>query len=164
MKALVVYFSKFGNTQRVAEAIAGTLAPKVAVELLHSDHVNVSVLNGVDLVIMGSPTHKMNLPKAVRPVFETLPKRALKGVAIAAFDTSYKMSWLLNGFTAGKRLDQKLRKLGGKRVLPPEIFLVTGREGPLFEGEIARAKDWARSVLARFASLNPRLRDAQQIT
>jgi hypothetical protein len=45
-------------------------------------------------------------------------------------------------------LAQKLRKLGGKRILPPEIFLVTGREGPLYEGEIERAKDWANSILA----------------
>ena len=163
MKALVVYFSKFGNTKRVAEAIAGALAPALAVELLHADHLNTSVFNGVDLVIMGTPTHNMNLPKAVKPVFETLPKRALKGIAVAAFDTSYKMSWLLNGFTAGKRLDQKLRKLGGIRVLPPEIFLVTGREGPLLEGEIERAQDWAQALLTRFAARNPSFRNEQQI-
>ncbi len=28
---------------------------------------------------MGSPTHRMNLPEAVRPVLEALPRRALKG-------------------------------------------------------------------------------------
>jgi flavodoxin len=155
MKALIVYFSKFGNTQLVAEAIAGALAPAMTVELLHSDHLNASVFNEVDLVIMGSPTHNMNLPKAVKPVFKPLPKRTLKGIAVAAFDTSYKMSWLLNRFTVGKRLDQKLRKLGGKRVLPPKIFLVTGREGPLFDGEIARAKGWARALLAQLAARKP---------
>jgi len=28
---------------------------------------------------MGNPTHRMNLPEAVRSVLEALPRRALKG-------------------------------------------------------------------------------------
>lgn len=103
---------------------------------MSSDQLSASDLNGVDLVVMGTPTHNMNLSKAVKPVFETLPKRILKGVPIAVFDTSYKMSWWLNHFTAAKRLAQIPRKLGGVRIIPPETFLVAEREGPLYEGEI----------------------------
>jgi flavodoxin len=106
-------------------------------------------LENVDLVVMGSPTHRMNLPEAVRPIFESLPKRILRGVPVAAFDTSYKMSSILARFTAAKKLAQKLRKLGGKRVVPPETFYVEGREGPLYEGEIERARDWVRAILDR---------------
>ncbi len=155
MKALVVYFSKFGNTQRVAEAIAETLELEMAVDCLPLDRLAGAVLAGVDLVIMGSPTHKMNLPEAVRPVFDKLPKKVLKEVSVATFDTSYQMSWLLKRFTAGKRLDQKLRKLGGRRVVPPEIFVVTAREGPLFDGELERAGDWAQVLLAQHARRKP---------
>lgn len=114
---------------------------------MSSDQLSASDLNGVDLVVMGTPTHNMNLSKAVKPVFETLPKRILKGVPIAVFDTSYKMSWWLNHFTAAKRLAQKPRKLGGVRIIPPETFLVAEREGPLYEGEIERAKAWANTIL-----------------
>jgi hypothetical protein len=57
------------------------------------------------------------------------------------------MSWLLNNFTASKRLAKELRRLGGKLVLPPEIFHVMEREGPLYEGEIERAQEWASSIL-----------------
>ncbi len=138
MNALVVYFSKFGNTQLVAEAIAETLSSEGAVRVISSEALTAADINGVDLVVMGSPTHRMNLPQAVRPVFETLPKRVLTGIPVAVFDTSYKMSWWLNHFTAAKRLSQELRKLGGKRIVPPETFHVTGREGPLYEGEIER--------------------------
>jgi hypothetical protein len=71
-------------------------------------------------------------------------------VCIAAFDTSYKMSAFLARFTAAKRIDRKLRKLGGKRLVPPETFHVhEHHEGPLFDGEIERAKDWAESMLER---------------
>jgi flavodoxin len=147
MNALVVYFSKFGNTQKVAEAIAETLRSNGVVRVISSEGLTAADFDNVNLVVMGTPTHNMNLPKAVRPVFERLPKRSLKSIPVAAFDTSYKMSWWLNHFTAAKRLSQKLRKLGGKRIVPPETFHVTGREGPLYDGEIERAKAWAASIL-----------------
>ncbi len=149
MNTLVIYFSKFGNTQMIAEAIAGALNSEGNVRVINSEELSATDINGADLVVMGSPTHRMNLPEAVRPVFERLPKRILRGIPVAAFDTSYKMSWWLNHFTAGKRLAQKLRKLGGKQVVPPEIFLVTGREGPLYDGEIERAREWAESLYKR---------------
>lgn len=163
MNSLVVYFSKFGNTQMVAEAIAETLAPCGDVRLLSSEELTQADLGGLDLLVMGSPTHKMNLPDAVRPVFENLPKHILRGTLIATFDTSYKMSWWLNHFTAGKKIAQKLRRLGGKLVLPAEIFHVTGREGPLYEGELERARDWARSILAssKLATVAPNVPSLQ---
>ena len=147
MNTLVVYFSKFGNTQKLAEAIAERLISNGNVRTISSDDLTINDMKDIDLVVMGSPTHNMNLPKSVKPVFENLPKRTLPGIPVAAFDTSYKMSWWLNHFTASKRLAKKLRKLGGKIVLPPEIFHVMEREGPLYEGEIERAQDWVELIL-----------------
>lgn len=149
MNFLVVYFSKFGNTQKLAEVIADRLSSKGEVRTISSENLTAEILKEANLVVMGTPTHNMNLPKSVKPVFEQLPKRILPGTPVAAFDTSYKMSWLLNQFTASKRLIKKLRKLGGKPLLPPEIFLVKDREGPLYQGEIEHAQDWAGSILAR---------------
>ncbi|UCH59767.1 MAG: flavodoxin family protein [Anaerolineales bacterium] len=149
MNSLVVYFSKFGNTQIVAKAIAGVLAKGGEARLVNSDELSLRDLEETDFLVMGSPTHKMNLPLNVRPVFERLPKRILRGKPVAAFDTSYRMSWWLNQYTAGKRLVKKLRKLGGKSIVPAEIFLVTGREGPLYDGEIERAKQWADLLLEK---------------
>jgi flavodoxin len=147
MNALIVYFSKFGNTEMVAEAIAEPLESEGPVRVISSDQLTVSDLHDVDLVVMGSPTHRMNLPEAVRPVFNALPRMVLRHKRVAAFDTSYKMSRWLTRFTAARKLDRKLRKLGGKRVTPPETFHVVEREGPLYDGEIERAKAWAESLL-----------------
>jgi flavodoxin len=147
MNALIVYFSKFGNTKRVAEAIAEELEREVSVQVIHSDELATSALGNVDLVIMGTPTHNMNLPKSVRPVFERLPRRILPKTPIAAFDTSYKLSAFLSRFTAAKKLARELRRLGGKRIVPPETFHVMEREGPLFEGELDRAREWTRSIM-----------------
>jgi flavodoxin len=149
MNSLVIYFSKFGNTKKVAEAIAETLKSEGPVRVISTDQLAASDLNEVDLVVVGSPTHRMNLPEAVRPVFETLPRRILRNVPVAAFDTSYKMSAWLARSTAARKLDRRLRRLGGKRVVPPETFHVVEREGPLYDGEIERAKEWAESILGR---------------
>lgn len=153
MNTLVVYYSKFGNTQRVAEAIAEELQSAGPAGTLNADELRAEDLAGIELIVMGTPTHKMNLPDAVRPVLDSLPRRILRGVAVAAFDTSYEMSAFLARFTAAKKLNRKLRKLGGKRIVPPETFHVAGHEGPLLDGELERARQWADLILGQ---LEPR--------
>lgn len=150
MNALVVYHSEFGNTQKVAEAIAEVLQGVGLARTLNTDQLTTEDLQDVDLVVMGTPTHKMNLPEAVQPVLEELPRRILLGVPVAAFDTSYEMSAFLARFTAARRIDRKLRRLGGKRLIAPETFYVhRHHEGPLYDGEIERAQQWAESILGQ---------------
>jgi len=149
MNSLVIYFSKFGNTKLVAETIGDVLKGAGGVRIKNSQELVAADFDGVDLVVMGSPTHKMNLPEAVRQLFEKLPGKLLKGKLFAAFDTSYKMSWWLNQFTASKRLSPGLRKLGGKGIVPPQIFHVMEGKGPLYPGELEHAKAWARLILDR---------------
>jgi flavodoxin len=151
MDTLIVYFSKFGNTQQVANAIAEVFEAAGSVRVLSMEQLTTSDLQTADLVVMGCPTHRMNLPEAVRPTFEALPRRILRKTPVAAFDTSYKMSAFLARFTAAKKLDRALRKLGRKRVVPPETFHVVEREGPLYEGEIERAQAWAASILEQLS-------------
>jgi flavodoxin len=147
MNTLVIYFSKYGNTQKVAETIAEKCQKNGNSRVVSLEVVIPTDLINIDLVIMGSPTHRMNLPEAARGIFDQLPKRILKGKWVAAFDTSYKMNGFFNHFTAAKKLAQMLRKLGGKRLVPPETFHVMEREGPLYDGELARAKTWAEVIL-----------------
>ncbi len=154
MKALVVYFSKYGNTRRLAEEIAATMLRAGEARTVSSDLLAASDLRDVDLVVMGSPTHFQNLPKAVRPALEALPKRALDGKWVAAFDTSVETWGPLMRLTAAHRLMGKLCKLGGKKAARPETFLVgksaerpDGETDLLCEGEIERARAWADSLL-----------------
>jgi flavodoxin len=150
MNSLVIYYSQFGNTKKVAEAIAEVLRQAGTARTISVEKLTAADLEGVDLVVMGSPTHSMNLPEAVRPVFDELPKRALRGAAVVAFDTSYKISGFLARMTAAKRLDRNLRKLGGKRLMAPETFFVKKEEGyPLYDGEIERARRWAQEIVER---------------
>jgi hypothetical protein len=168
MKALVVYFTKFGNTRQVAAAIAETLAGAGSARVVSIDELAADDLEGLDLLIAGSPTHYQNLPKTVRAALDTLPKRALRaprsrggarsrGVQVAAFDTSVEAWGPLMRMTAAHRLLPRLRKLGGRPVARPETFLVVRGEDPesgerrdvLVEGELERARTWAASILER---------------
>ena len=151
MKSLVVYYSKFGNTHLVAEAIAEELQSAGEVHLIEINDLTGADYQGVDLVVMGCPTHKMNLPEDVRPLVSDLPKKVLKGGYFAAFDTSYKMSAFLSRFTASKKLASKLRKLGGKQIVPPETFHVVEREGPLYDDELDLARAWANTILGKIS-------------
>ena len=49
---------------------------------------------------------------------------------------------------AAEPIGDKLESKGGEPVLPPEGFYVEGTEGPLTDGELERAADWARQILA----------------
>jgi len=148
MKTLIVCHSKFGNTRAIANAIAEALKSAGNVELISFDQLDeVSFIN-TDLVVMGCPNHRMNLPRELHLVFEALPHRILQKTPAAVFDTSYKMSSLLASFSAAYKLASKVRRLGGKLVLPPETFFVIEKQGPLYDGEIERAKDWATEILA----------------
>jgi flavodoxin len=147
MNVLVVYFSKFGHTRKIAEEIARSLQRQGSARAIPADQLQPADFAGLDLLVFGTPTHRMNLPEALRPILEALPRRCLRGVNFAAFDTSYKMSAWLQPFTAAKKLSRKLRKLGGKRLVPPETFHVVEREGPLYDGELERAREWVQALL-----------------
>jgi flavodoxin len=77
-----------------------------------------------------------------------IPAGALEGKHVAAFDTRLTGRWVrIFGFAAG-RIASSLENKGGNLAMPGEGFFVTGGEGPLKEGDLERAADWAREVVA----------------
>lgn len=141
MNALVVYDSKFGNTEQLALAIAEALgAPAVRA----TDELP---LLGVELLVVGAPTQQHHVAPPMRQVLDALPEHALDGMAAAAFDTRFRRNPLLTG-SAARGIARRLERRGARLVAGPESFFVADTEGPLEEGELARATDWARSLAA----------------
>ena len=141
MKALVVYDSTYGNTEKIARAIGDAIAAQV----LRVSEVNPTDLKGFDLVIAGSPTH------GARPTPELLALLGslgpvIKGAGVAAFDTRHVSKWLVLFGYAAPRIARSLKRNGGTLLVPPEGFFVLGTQGPLKEGELERAAGWAREV------------------
>jgi flavodoxin len=156
VNSLVVYYSLYGNTRRLTEAIAETLRSAGPVLVTGLDRLNPADLVGIDLLVMGSPTHMQNVPKAVRAALANLPRKSLSAKRVAAFDTSRQTWGPLMRMTAAHGLLRRLRKLGGKPALGPQTFLVkataTRPEGEtdlLCQGELERAADWATAILER---------------
>ena len=97
MKTLIVYFSRFGNTRRVAQAVAETMKQAGEARIVSIDQLAPSDFEGVDLVVMGSPTHAFGVPQEMRSALATLPAGILTGKSVAAFDTTVR-PWPLRSF------------------------------------------------------------------
>jgi flavodoxin len=159
MEAMVVYDSAYGNTERIAQAIGQALGPPAEVEVVRASQVKPEQLTELGLLIVGSPTQKFRPLGAVTGLLKRIPKDSLKGVKVAAFDTRFPTSEIeknrilaffvrLFGYAA-KPIADRLEKNGGEVIVPPEGFYVEGVEGPLQEGELERAADWAKQIRAK---------------
>jgi len=155
MKALIVYDSVFGNTEQVARAIGSALDLGEDVAVVRVNQVKLEQLTGLELLIVGSPTRSLRATEGTRSFLNSIPGHSLKGVKVAAFDTRLVISEVgspiltfmvkIFGYAADP-IAAALKKKGGFLVLPPEGFIVKASEGPLKEGELERAEDWAKRI------------------
>jgi len=147
MKALIVYDSVYGNTEKIARAIAEAITPSNEVKVLGVGEANPSELASTDLLIVGSPTHAGRPTPAIQDLLNKVPKLSLQGINVAAFDTRISTKLVgVFGYAAG-RIAGNLKKKGGTLKASPEGFFVTGNKGPLKEGELERAAGWAKGIL-----------------
>ena len=150
MKTLVVYDSLYGNTEKVAQASGKTTGGDVK----FVGEVAPSELKGLDLLIVGSPTHGGRSKPTTQEFLDKIPANSLKGISVAAFDTRFEKSGHGIGLRllmtvinfAAPKIATTLKKKGGNLVVPPEGFIVEGKEGPLKDGELERAKEWAKGI------------------
>jgi flavodoxin len=161
MNALVLYDSKYGNTERIAESIALALQEALPTRLASIDEVDdcEQWLRGVDLLVVGGPTHHHGISDPLKTPLACLADSALGGIRVAVFDTRVHGSRLVTG-SAAARLAKLLRHRGAWVVVPPASFIVGGTEGPLHEGEVEHAREWAREVLG---AVGVRLRTREQV-
>ncbi len=152
MKVLVVYDSVFGNTEKVAQAMASALG----CEACRVNAVTPEQLAGLDALIVGSPTQAFQALKPVKAFLKSIPAGSLKGVKVAGFDTRMDVkevnNAVLTAFSkafgyAAEPIGKQLVKKGGTQAVVPAGFIVTGEKGPLRDGELERAAEWAKRVL-----------------
>lgn len=155
MKALVIYDSFFGNTEKIARSIAAALEERAEVSVLRVSEVKPEQLAGVDLAVVGSPTRAFQPSEATKNFFKTLPNDAFKGIHTAAFDTRIPVEETNSGILrflvklfgyAAEPVQKQLAKKGGQTAGAAKGFYVKDTEGPLKEGELERAAEWARSL------------------
>lgn len=131
---MVVYDSKFGNTEKVARALAkGLVENGVEADVVKSDAVKLEELGKYDLFAVGSPVHAWNMTKPMKEFMERLKAvDGLKGKKAFAFDTKLSKSNLAG--SAGGKIEGKLKEIGMVIAKPHATAVVKGNEGPLEEG------------------------------
>jgi len=139
MKSLVIFDSSFGNTQKIAEILAaelGTKAVKVA-------DFNKKDLEGIEMLIVGSPINGWRPTPAITDFLKTLQSDKLNGIKATAFDTRIKL--FIHG-DAKDKIASELKNAGAEIIASSQAFYVKGTNGPLFDGELEKAKDWAKKL------------------
>lgn len=167
MRVLIVFESMFGNTQRIADAIADGLAGHADVRVIEVGEAPTRLTEDVDLLVVGGPTHVhgMSRPRTrdgarqqaegplvspgvgMREWLATLGT-ARPGISTVTFDTRIGKARWLTGSAA--RSAAKFLRRQGFPVLATASFVVLGTAGPLAAGESERARQWGvklRSVL-----------------
>ncbi len=146
VKTLIVYDSVYGNTEKIAMAIAEAIASDGGAKVLRASEADVAELESADLLIVGCPTHAGRPTQAMQEFLSRVAESSLEGIRAAAFDTRVQARWVkILGFAA-PRIGGSLKKKGATLVAGPEGFFVTGKEGPLKDGELERAGDWGREM------------------
>jgi hypothetical protein len=163
-RALVVYESMFGNTRSIANAVAEGLSPGIETEIVEVGEAPASVPQDVSLLVVGGPTHAFGLSRAstredaagrggrvlsrgkgLREWLEELDTRP--GLPAATFDTRIARPRVPG--SAARAAQRLLRRAGLTIAAPAESFYVVGTTGPLWEGELARARSWGEELAHR---------------
>ena len=165
MKAVVVYESLWGNTARIAGAIAEGIGPEA--QVLSTAAATAAAIAHADLIVAGAPVLGFKLPTekmresiranpgkapappdlshpAMRTWLDALP--AGQGRS-AAFDTQVRGPF----GNAAPAIAEALEKAGYAALAKPTGFVVAGKFGPLRDGEVERAREWGAELAKALA-------------
>ena len=173
MRAVIIYESMYGNTHMIADAIARGLEPGIRVTMVPVTGASAELLEGVDLVVVGGPTHAHGMSRASTrksaveqahksnggPALDTGVTADAPGVrdwlgsldrisaSAAAFDTRLGAPVMFTG-RASKGIAKLLERHGLTLIAEPESFLVT-TDNELQPGEEDRAREWGAQLAAK---------------
>ena len=162
MKGLVVYDSYFGNTQKVAEAIAEELRAEghdAEVQSIRDRHA--APAQG-DILFVGSPVRMGSVTGRAKRYIKKLDAQAWKDRPVVIFTTilalpeeptdAQKHSREAYDIKAGLKLGDLAREQGLNEVKDLLWVEVTGMKGPLIDSGVDKARQFTRELLA---SLGP---------
>lgn len=165
MKSVVVYESMFGNTERIAQAIAAGLREAGEVKLGTVDALSPDEVRDATLLVAGGPTHAHGMARRnaheaiagersyrrygpVQPGHESLrgwiERLTVAPARAAVFDTRFNKPMLITG-SAAKKIAARLERKGYS-VIEARSFFVETTGGPLAESESDRALEWGREL------------------
>ncbi len=149
----MLYSSVFGNTEKVARALARGMQRHCGVDCANINDFDLAKIPQYGLIAVGAPTQAFS---AYKPMKDFLSKmegmKDLGGLLGFAFDT--KIDSRLSG-SAAKYIEKRLEELNIKMVRPRASAIVSGgtKDNVLVAGEEARFEEIGDEVGAVVAKL-----------
>lgn len=159
MRAIVVYESLWGSTAAVARAVAEGIGEDA--RALSTGEATAEQTAGADLVVAGAPVLGFNLPtESMRENIRSNPGQAPSPPDFSHPSMRSWLSALPKGHGRAAAFETRVRwspggavrairsglEVAGYLGVGEERFLVSGRYGPLREGELARARRWGETL------------------
>jgi menaquinone-dependent protoporphyrinogen IX oxidase len=147
MKGIVVYDSSYGSTRKIAETIAESLKESgIEADLLYVKDAKNPVGNEYNFLVIGSPTRFGTMSFTVKGILGKVKSEEWANKPFAAFDTEMSQNIEKKEGSAAEKIAEKLKEKQMNQVLPVLKAVVLGLKGQLKEGEIERAKEYARKL------------------
>ena len=154
MKAIVLYNSRFGSTEKIAKSVEIGLKAAGRIETVActntSDIPSLDSLKEYDILCIGAPTENMSATKSMKEFLARLKDADLSGKYGFAFDT--KLDSRFSG-SAAKYIEKELVNQGLRVIAPRESAIVSSIKergamvgSRLKEGEEKRFEEVGRLV------------------
>lgn len=155
MKILIVYYTKYGNTEKVAKLIAeginSTNGHEVVVENVKD--VKLKKEASYDLILMGSPVHFGKHVGSIKKFIDKLPKSPIKVKAYAVFDTYIKTDFESGVKKMEKQISEMMPDL--TKASPGLSIKVEGTgtsKGPIVSDELPKCKEFGIKLVQGYKS------------
>ncbi|MDY6892762.1 MAG: flavodoxin domain-containing protein [Chloroflexota bacterium] len=147
MKGIVIFDTSYGNTRTIAETISETLQESgLEVDTAYVKDIKKMSARDCDFLVLGSPTRFGTMSFTVKGLLGKVKSKEWMNKPFVAFDTENPENIERNEGSAAEKIAETLGKKQMIQLLPVLKAVVLGMKGPLQEGEIERAREYAREV------------------
>ena len=142
MNVLIVFDTKHGNTQKVAELIADGINSVEGneIEVLNVNDFDLNEGKTYDLLIIGSPNHVGSHVKSIKKFIKNLSSANVKASSFAAFDTYMSKDFEKAVKKMEKQISENLPN--STMALPGLSIKVGGMKGPIVEEDLSKCKEF----------------------
>jgi flavodoxin len=148
MKVIVVYDTKYGNTELIAKKITeGMEADGIDTDINDVKEVDFERIADYDAILIGAPVHFGAPSRTITKFIDKLGGLKLKGTWTAVFDTYLKTDFEKGVKPMEARLNEKVPGL--KLIVPGLSIQVDGMKGPIVEGELSKSEAFGRRIAAQ---------------
>lgn len=150
MKGIVIFDTTYGNTKTITETISEMLRESgIEVDVFYVKDVKKLSAKDYNFLVIGSPTKFGTMSFAVKGFLNNMKNKEWMNKLFAAFDTENPENIERKEGSAAEKIEEKLKAIQMNQLLPVLKAVVLGWKGPLQEGEIERAKDYARELASK---------------